>query len=500
MLARAEKLVLAACCSSVKSEQFLFSVNSAYEILEENGLNLLDEEILKAFSSLAEKDFCRFEQHSDSILLDNTLFNHWVNKYQPLKIVGSRDEYDFGAAVRFLATELGHSFKIREQAEIIRSLLGETLKPEWLSICGVAETGKLEILSSDGNYLWPGESVENLSEQQRDSLKALLEPVRIDQLDSSQSQALESLGFKKGNLLVPVISRSGLIAIITLGGKDSGQGRYSRKDFILFQTVAEQCAVSFENARMYEEETEKERMRQELDMARRMQFAILPKNEPEIEGIDFAAFISPATEVGGDYYDFKVLDSRKLAFLVGDVSGHGISAGTLVSMSKSCIFNQLKADYSVPQVMGSMNEMVKGALAERLLMTFCYSIFDLEKMSLEYSIAGHPFPYRSRVGNDKIEELEMSAYPLGVSAKAQYSSATTDLKPGDLLIFYSDGITEGVNRSAEQWGFERFEKLILEFRELPTREIVEKITGTFYDFSEGHPQEDDITLVAIKIL
>jgi len=223
--------------------------------------------------------------------------------------------------------------------------------------------------------------------------------------DTEDTESVNGWPFETGTLLVPLLSRGAPAGIIALGRKRDGE-RYSRRDKLFVETIAEQVAVAMENVRLYEEETEKERLKQELETARNMQLAILPERKPDFPDLDIYSYLNPATEVGGDYFDYSLLDDDKLIFIIGDVSGHGISAGTLVSMSKSCIYNQIRIDYSVGKVMAAMNDMVYGALAERLLMTLCYAIFDLKAHTLTYSIAGHPFPYHYSTQKKTLKELE----------------------------------------------------------------------------------------------
>ncbi|MBW7995202.1 MAG: PP2C family protein-serine/threonine phosphatase [Candidatus Glassbacteria bacterium] len=315
--------------------------------------------------------------------------------------------------------------------------------------------------------------------------------------DSDAAEA-RLAGFPPGSTLAPLLARGKPVGLLVLGPRQDGE-RYNRRDRIFLETCAEQAAVAMENARLYEEETEKERLQQELDTARRMQMAILPERKPEIPGIDFFAYLSPATEVGGDYFDYKLLDDGKLVFIVGDVSGHGVSAGTLVLMSKSCIFNQLRTNHEVEQVMVAMNEMVYGALAERLLMTFCYVIFDPAAGRLIYSIAGHPFPYHYRAAEGTMNELDISAYPLGVTRKTSYQTAEVDFAPGDVFVFYSDGIVEAMNPEKEQWGFERFEQVIRAGVDQDAESLSASILREFDTFRHDVPEDDDVTLVTIKI-
>jgi len=505
-LGKTEKLLLSSAFSTFEPAQITatLEISDIAGILGAMRVELLEEELAKAAASLAGRGIIRLEGAGHRFTVEDTLFSRWVAASQPVEIVNAREEYDFAAVVHKTGEELSRSFNVRELGERMLESLKTTLHFGWgalLSLTPAAEESEepvtLESIASTGSESDLGGLPGELSRPAAGFLGITASAILVGDSTAGAGQPPAELPFENGTILIPLLARGELSGALALGPRRGGE-RYSRRDRLLLETISEQAAIAIENARLYEEETEKQRLKQELETARQMQMSLLPERDPEIPHLDFSAFLAPATEVGGDYFDYRLIDEEQFMFVIGDVSGHGISASTLVSMSKSLIYNQVKTSYEVDKVMAAMNDMVHGALAERLLMTLCYAIFDLKKRKLRYSIAGHPFPYHYRADSAELQELELPAYPLGVTSKARYAVAETDYGPEDLLVFYSDGIVEGANPEGEQLGFQRFEEMILKYKHLKAAEINRSIIEEFRLFAHGHPQDDDITLVVIK--
>ncbi len=489
-LSRPEKLLFSAAVSvqSRTSRGGISGLADITMILRSHGLTLLDEELNKAAVSLAARNLIRFDPSSGRLRMDDTLLGRWVKNNHPLESVSASEDYDSGDILRQSVEAMGRSFRAGERLERLFDALHPALRFEWAAWlpCG-DNNGVMQGFGQCPDELpgsLPAETTSILS-----SHPGAIQTGRDDSHDWTGQ-------FPAGTLLVPEFLRGVLDGVFAFGPREGGQ-RYSRRELSLLETVAEQAAVSLENVRLYERETERERMRLELETARRMQMAILPERSFSSPGMEIFAFISPASEVGGDYFDYRRLDSGRLAFVIGDVSGHGLSAGTLVSMTKSCLYNQFRVDDSVTAVLTAMNDMVRGALSERLLMTFCYAVFDTVSRECSYSIAGHPFPYRLTADGELIE-LELGAYPLGAIARAKFRQQSFNYSPGDLFVFYSDGIVEGVDPDDAQYGFARFEQSIRRNAAGSPEMINSAIMKDFHDFARGAPQQDDITLVIIR--
>ena len=291
---------------------------------------------------------------------------------------------------------------------------------------------------------------------------------------------------------------------LVVGTQKIGEGDLDYKISIKSRDEYYNLATSFnlmtDNLKSYMAEmVEKERIEHDLQTASKIQSSILPEKDPSLEGYEVISYFHPAKEVGGDYYDYLYLPNNQLGIVIGDVSGHGIAAGLLMSMAKSCLYNQIKSSHRVEDVLFAMNNMVHELLHKRLLMSFCYSILDLQRRKLTYSSAGHHFPYHYSASESNLRSLESIAYPLGVRRNTHYKKKTAHLKRGDLLIFYSDGIIETMDAKDDLFGFERFEELIVRNAHLPPNELKESTLRELKAFSKGTPQGDDIAIIIIKV-
>ena len=339
-------------------------------------------------------------------------------------------------------------------------------------------------------------------------IQELGHPMTIEEIERYQrsghiaAEELEGLLNFDAELCVPIVFQGMLKGIILLGPKLS-EDAYSREDMSLLSTLADQAAITLENTRLYEAQWEQDRIKEELASAQRIQRAILPEADPEPEGLELASFFQPATEVGGDYYDYVELDDHRFAIAVGDVGGHGLDAGLMVSMAKSCLYtttHQLSEHTTteVEQIMHMMNDMVC-EVRERLLMTFALAVINRRDGLLTLANAGHPFPYHLRASGH-LESIEAGAYPLGVRRDVTYPYHQRPLEPGDLLIFYSDGIIEAANERDELMGFERFEDILRNAPRNTAAHYRDYILAELRRFCQGIPFVDDVTLIVVRYL
>jgi len=245
---------------------------------------------------------------------------------------------------------------------------------------------------------------------------------------------------------------------------------------------------------------ERERWLHDLKRAHEIQMAMLPHDDLYTDRVRVFGQCDPAAEVGGDYFDYLPLDNDKLGLIVADVMGHGFFSGLLVPMAKSCLHTQATIDYSPPSVMQSMNRTVSFSVESGLLMTCCYVLIDSVDESLTYCNAGHPHPYHYRRSTDNLEKLDSTDMILGVPGFEQstFSMNGASWERGDLLVLYSDGITEATNPDDEEFGDERLEQIILENKDEPPARVKGNILGALAGHCDGLPQSDDITVVVAK--
>jgi len=263
------------------------------------------------------------------------------------------------------------------------------------------------------------------------------------------------------------------------------------KEYILQQAAFETPEASEEIERI-------ERIEQELQDAQAMQRSILPSEEPIFTGLDISSYFRPATEIGGDYYDYIPLTETELGVAIGDVKGHGMSAGLLVSTASGCLHTTLEKNQSIKEVMRVMNRRVY-EVKGRMFMTFCFSVFDTANRTLTLSSAGHPFPYHYRASTHNLLPLqEEGSLPLGVLQDCDCPVYSHSLETGDVLVYYSDGLIECTNAQLQLFGFEQLENAIMQSVHHAASDIKQAILDEFFAHCQQHEQEDDVTLIVIK--
>jgi hypothetical protein len=243
---------------------------------------------------------------------------------------------------------------------------------------------------------------------------------------------------------------------------------------------------------------ERERQKVELETARRIQSSILPELPPEVNGLQMAHAYLPATEVGGDFYDVLALEDGRVALAVGDVAGHGVSSGLVMSMTKSALSVQVTFDPEVESVFATLNRLVFQSARRRLLTTLCYALVDPRRRELAYASAGHLFPYRVTGGS--VLALESVSYPLGVRDELDIRVRSERLEAGDLLFLFSDGVVEArADGSDEPFGFERLELSLSRYAGGGVVGLRDGVLADLAAFTGDAAREDDLTVLAVQV-
>ncbi|HEX7182604.1 MAG TPA: PP2C family protein-serine/threonine phosphatase [Thermoanaerobaculia bacterium] len=244
---------------------------------------------------------------------------------------------------------------------------------------------------------------------------------------------------------------------------------------------------------------ERERQRVELETARRIQSSILPELPPMLLGVEIAHAYLPASEVGGDFYDVLALEDGRLAVAIGDVAGHGVSSGLVMSMAKSALAVQVTFDPEVEPVFRTLNRVVHQTARKRLLATLCYLVLDPRSREMVFASAGHLFPYRV-TPDGKVEALESIAYPLGVRGYLQIQPRTARLQPGDALFLFSDGLVEAKPEGSEEvFGFERLERSLARHAGGSPESLRDGVLADVGRFAGNVPREDDQTVLVLRL-
>src|SRR5918996_1697494 len=248
--------------------------------------------------------------------------------------------------------------------------------------------------------------------------------------------------------------------------------------------------------RLKQEERERERIEQELLVARRIQQASLPNEVPELEGWLISPYYRPAREVGGDFYDFHLLPEGRLGVVVGDATGKGVPAALVMSTTCGMLRLAAQSHASPAEVLQGVNEALFPNIPTNMFVTCFYAILEPNSGRLSYANAGHDLPYLHR--NGEAEELRARGMPLGLMPGMRYEEKETIVHSGQAALLYSDGLVEAHDPEGDMFGFPRLRTLIAERAE-EERPLGEVLLEELYSFTgEGWEQEDDITLLTLK--
>src|SRR6516225_7865866 len=306
-------------------------------------------------------------------------------------------------------------------------------------------------------------------------------------------------------LLLPLSVKDKLLCVLSLGEKRSEEP-YSGTDLRLLKSVAAQTGLALANAQLTtaiaEEVARREKMNRELEIAREVQERLFPQRLPGIAGLDYYGKCRTALGVGGDYYDFLALPDGKLGVALGDVSGKGIAAAlTMASLEASLRAEAARAVGDLGQMIGRVNQLIYDASAEDRYATLFYAEYDPARRLLTYVNAGHNAPILLREGCTCLERLDKAGGPvIGLIPECTYEHAVVALNPGDMLVIYTDGISEAMNPELHEWGEERLIAATKESTGLGSVEVVAQIMQAAAAHAAGAPQSDDMTLVVVRAL
>jgi serine phosphatase RsbU (regulator of sigma subunit) len=266
-----------------------------------------------------------------------------------------------------------------------------------------------------------------------------------------------------------------------------------------------------------EEAAERSRLQEECRLASMIQQALLPGGEAELPSLSIASSLVTSTEVGGDYYDYFILpEPGCYGLCVGDATGHGLAAGTVVTAAKGALFSLVAGGVRSPaEALHLLTQAIRQTARGQAFMTFLFAVIDTRAQRLTYANAGHNFPYIYRAASGKLEELTLGGLPLGFKSSAvasaevrtwlfagegmqRYEECEIPFCPGDILLAYSDGLVEGENPKGEAYDYPRLESSICRHGHLRAREICRNILDDAFRFYSGQSPDDDITLLVVK--
>jgi sigma-B regulation protein RsbU (phosphoserine phosphatase) len=306
-------------------------------------------------------------------------------------------------------------------------------------------------------------------------------------------------GYRTRSILcMPMKTNNGkIIGVFQLLNKQKGE--FTDSDVAIINALSIHAALAIENARLVEQERQKIRIERDLLAARDVQMSLLPASPPKIPGYEFAAVALPAREVAGDLYDFIHLGQRRLALTVGDVSGKGLPAALLMAHMQGSVRDVAHETEDVGECVTRLNHRLVESTSPEKFATLVYGVLDTETHCFRYSNAGHNPPMLA-TGAQPPRLLETGGTLLGIVDGLTFAEESVPLAPGDLLVLYTDGISEAMNIRQEQFGDDRLAALVRDCRSLSASAAKDRILAAVEAHQAGQPAADDITLVVVKRL
>jgi sigma-B regulation protein RsbU (phosphoserine phosphatase) len=328
------------------------------------------------------------------------------------------------------------------------------------------------------------------------------EPVLVPDV-SKDSRYINAVSDVRSELVIPLLHKDRCVGVFDLESPELNA--FSNKHLELLTLLAAQAAVAIENARLYEDIRRNEvRLEKEVRFAQRVQMALLPQELPKkLKGVDVAWHFDPARELGGDIYEFLSPEPNTLVVAVGDVSGKGVPAALYSSFVGEVVRGRTYRRRFMPErsspsaVLMSLDRILHERGLEEYYCTLCYAVFDLKRRVVTMANSGLPYPVF--VSGKKAAQIELPGVPIGSFGRSSYDEIAIDLKPGDVIVFCSDGISETFSESGEEFGSPRVVAVAREHKDKPAKEIVEAVFGAMRQFRGNADQTDDQTVVVVKL-
>ena len=324
------------------------------------------------------------------------------------------------------------------------------------------------------------------------------EPILVE--DAATSDEIDTSGLDvdlRSLLAVPLVSQDRPLGAIVI--VNSGDGTLSPQDADVLATIANMSATAVENAVLYAQTREHERIAHEMNLASDIQKALLPKEHPSTDHLETAGWCMSASETGGDFYDFPDMGEGRTGVVIGDATGHGMGAALIVFIARSTLKALLDGEHDLEKVVTRMNDLVEQELDDDRFITFYFGVFDEATHTLVYTSAGHDPPLVYRPSTDEFFEQIATGTPLGILPGMEFPTEEIVLESGDFLILGTDGIWEARNHEGEFYGKDRLKAIVREVHARPVEEASERIRQQILDFHQGAEQLDDITAVFVRI-
>lgn len=418
-----------------------------------------------------------------------------------------KEKYSYSKIIKQISQSLTSILNVKDVFNIITKTVMEAIKPDkTYSIAWDMSRESYVVCSAEGNML----GLENLELKKEDPFITLARNIKrpfnkyeleyLTEDDLNRKKFSRYFDDLKASLAIPIILKEEIMGLIILGSKKSGS-IFTLRDLDLLETLGNHTAMALENSILFEKSLKNERLERELMIAKEIQMSMLPVKCPEIKGFEIAAECIPAREVGGDFYDFIKMGNGEMGFILGDVSGKGVPAALMVSASLNTFRLLSKETASPKEIMNQGNLRIFEAIKKGMYVALLYAMLNLDEKILILANAGQPYPIIYLKETSEISFIAPGGdrLPLGITTDNKYQEKILNLKKGDTIVLYTDGIVEAMNENKELFGFERLINSIYGGKDLEASSLLLKIKKDIYNFTGYTELGDDMSILILKV-
>jgi phosphoserine phosphatase RsbU/P len=389
----------------------------------------------------------------------------------------------------------------------IIKLLGYTLQGNY----GIRDLLIFTKFNSESFNILNKKNVPELKNIDLQVLEEIKAPLVIEY--DSKNKFLDFLKKNNFKLLIPVLNKSNDVESVVCLGNRINKMPYSKNDIAFLSSLVNISAISLDNTMLFNEYLEKQKMENEITLAKEIQELLLPQIIPSLDGYEITGKNKPALDIGGDYFDVIKIDENRIALIIADVSGKGLPASLLMSNIQSAIHSFFKLngqkEFDIADVTGKLNSLIYENTSSEKFITFFWGIIDRTNNTFLYSNAGHNPPIlfkksllikdTQKTQNKKIfSTLNEGGLMLGIIDNFQYESGKINLEKDDLIILYTDGITEAQNPDDDEFGEEKLKEILSNNLDTSGKEIIDIILKEIDIFADSNKQYDDETLIILR--
>jgi serine phosphatase RsbU (regulator of sigma subunit) len=405
-----------------------------------------------------------------------------------------KDTSDYRNMMEVFSRKIVTILNFEKLKETVFETLKRNMQVEQMCLCVFDQKNKKFMLHSEDKIL-PFDKDDKFIQSLEDKNKSVfIDALRIKRDETPFARCVFEYEIY---LMIPLQSQEGFEGFLGLSRKATGF-RYSYEDLTLLNVLGNQLVIAMSNIRLYQESLEKQRLEEELLRARQIQLALLPRSLPRGKEFEVSAFIQPARQVGGDYYDFIRIEGETFGIAIGDASGKGMPAALLVSLMHAFLRAEAKNRLPPNEVICNINKLICTSTSSEKFATMFYGEFNPLERRITYCNAGHNYPVVLRKSG-KFEFLEEGGLIVGAFPFAEYERSERSFDTDDLVVLYSDGLTEAFNAKEEQFGEQRLLDLLEGAHHHPAEKIKDMIVQEVNNFSRGSIFWDDFTLVVLKV-